>query len=177
MARASRKKRDYRDTVILVLVLLFFTAVVCAFVSASSYLNLKGLIAKPFIIHPAIKFVVGSPSNENTTQLTLVSLNQTFCQENMSVVLRSRAANAFNSYTAANASQVFHYSLLYNGSASTFEYAVVLPPFKLLGISNVNGKQICTGYPNAFTNATMLIEAPNSTYFGPIYTIMYFASK
>ncbi|MDE1874272.1 MAG: hypothetical protein KGI04_04115 [Candidatus Micrarchaeota archaeon] len=156
---------------------LLALALFYAFVLTLNYALLGSLINSPFVIHPALKFVVGNPGYANTTDLTLVSLNQTFCQENMSVILRARAANAYNVYTMANTSQVFHYSLLYNSSASTFVYAVVLPPFKLLGISNVNGKQICTGYPNAFGNATMLIQAPNSSYFGPIYASMYFSRK
>ncbi|MCL5239475.1 MAG: hypothetical protein M1286_03325 [Candidatus Marsarchaeota archaeon] len=172
MARGRNAAQHATTSKILVVVGIL---IAYSFFATVGLLTLNGQLAAPGVINPLIKFSVGSPSYANTTNLKRVPLNQTFCPENATIQKVSAGYNAYLYYTNVTPGQVFRYSLIYNTSIGEFASATVLPPFKLVSYSNaIQSRMDCLGYPDAHGNATVMIQAPNSSYFGPIYAFLYF---
>lgn len=152
--------------------MLFYSLLV-----TSRYMSLSTSIKTPVIMHPLAKFVVGG-AQADVAGMIPIPLNQTFCPQNNTVNKTAAAENSYLYYTTATTSQDFRYSLIYNGSTRKFAYATVLPPFKLVSFTNIiQTRQDCVGYPAALSNATLIIQAPNAPYFGPVYAVLYFSNQ
>lgn len=177
MARGvkTRTKNDWASHQFLIALILVLS--LYSFIATANYLRVSGLIRAPSILHPPVKFLV-NVSAANVSNMTQVPLNQTFCPESAAIRKAASAVNRYLYYTFASPGQNFRYSLIYDSANYTFAYAAVLPPFKLNYYKNIaQSRPDCAGYPNAFGNATLSIQAPNASYYGPMYAVLYFSKK
>ncbi|MCL5093016.1 MAG: hypothetical protein M1128_00940 [Candidatus Marsarchaeota archaeon] len=190
MAASSRSGRkagpaarhiDNTFTYIAIGALVFAIVVIAAyaFEASYSYNTLKTALGTPNIIAPPIEFYVNS-SPANTTGILYVPLNQTFCPENLSIQKAAERDFAYNYYVIAKPGEIFNYSLTFNSSRTLPSVLSirVFRPFKLLGYKvHAMEHSNCQGYPNATDNLTMTIEAPNSTFVGKYFSIIYSKGK
>lgn len=155
---------------------LIFAVYIFSVRAATLYLPLSNLINSPTILNPPVLFYVGQASN--ATGKTMIPLTQNFCPQNATTTKLAAANPNYAYYTFSAIGQDFNYSLIYNASQYRFAYAVVPAPFKLLGFKNsMMTASDCLGWPGALGNATIRVQAPNSTYVGPFYGILYFSKS
>lgn len=179
-----KKEQDNRHSPITIM--LFGAVLAYAVIVSIFYIQFATMMKSPSLANPPIKFIVGNPKQVNLTGLINVPLNQTFCPENSTIINESNTYNSYLYYTHVNPGQEFKYSFIYNNSKSINPLnssgnpisVIVLPPFKLVSFTNrLQTRQDCVGYPHALANATITIQAPNSSYFGGINILMYFGQK
>lgn len=176
-ARKARRNARNRNMAIPLLVAVVLILFLYAFIVTANYLKFTYLLTIPTIINPPLKFVV-NVSNANVSQMSQVSLNESFCPESDAIQKYAASLNSYIYYTNATPGEEFNYALVYNASNYTFAYAVVLPPFKLNSFQNVIlNRSTCAGYPDDFGHAELNISAPTASYYGPIYVVLYFYKK
>ncbi|MCL5092745.1 MAG: hypothetical protein M1364_03745 [Candidatus Marsarchaeota archaeon] len=176
-AKPVARRMDNTFTYIAMGSLIFAIVVIAAyaFEASYSYSALKTALGAPTIIAPPIEFYVNS-SPANLSGISYVPLNQTFCPENLSIQKAGERDFTFNYYTTAKPGEIFNYSLTFNSSSSlpSVLSIYVFKPFRLLGYRmRTMGHSNCGGYPNATDNLTMTIQAPNSTFVGKYFSIIY----
>ncbi len=139
-----------------------------------SYYLLESSMLNPYIINPPIQYYVGA-SPPNINGLINISANQVFCPENNSTRAKYAANFNYPYYVKLNKSQIFNYSFVYNGSRSNLILVMVNKPFQLLSYSiKPNNHSACLKYPNSRYEATLKIEAPNSSTVSKLFGVLYF---
>jgi len=139
----------------------------------TNYDNLSGSLNSLFILHPPIRFYVNATPT-SYLGITNVALSQNFCPESNDTMKQAAATFRINYYANATPGQGFAYSLVYDPTKMNITRVVVLPPFKLDYYWNqMMNVSDCVGYPNALENFTMVVQAPNSTYIGSFYAVVY----
>ena len=176
-AKPAARRMDNTFTYIAMGALIFAIVVIAsyAFETSYSYNILKTALDAPAIIAPPIEFYVNS-SPVNATGISYVPLNQTFCPENLSIQKAAERDFTFNYYTTAKPGEIFNYSLTFNSSRTlpSVLSIYVSKPFSLLSYRlHTMRHSNCEGYPNATDNLTMTIQAPNSTFTGKYFSIIY----
>ena len=180
-AKPAARHMDNTFTYIAIGALVFAIAVIAvyAFEASYGYNTLKTALGTPTITAPPIEFYVNS-SPADTTGISYVPLNQTFCPENLSIQKAAERDFAYKYYTITKPGEIFNYSLTFNSSRTlpSVLSIQVFKPFKLLGYNiHTMEHSNCEGYPNATDNLTMTIEAPNSTFVGKYFSIIYSKGK
>lgn len=180
---ASRKKesRENKENLRNGLVGVAISAVALlalyAFIVTTQYQSYLQDHSRIAIINPPIKFYVDN-LQPTAVRAIAVLVNQTFCPENQVTQIQAGALTRIPYFVRLNASQVFNYSLNYNPDNFTFTDAYVAPPFMInYRLNHIMNVSHCAGYPDATANFTVSIEAPNSSYVGPIYLLLYGKKK
>ncbi|HVA83024.1 MAG TPA: hypothetical protein VNF06_02565 [Candidatus Aquilonibacter sp.] len=148
-----------------------------AFIVTVQYQSYVSGHSTVFIINPPLKFYVGVQQSPALDAVEVL-VNQTFCPESAQAAIQAGALTHFPYFVRLNASQNFNYSMTYNPSNFTFMDAYIMPPFRINSFGNhMMNASHCVGYPGALENFTVSIEAPNASYAGSIYLLLYGEKK
>jgi len=144
-----------------------------ALIVTTNYNQLSNSLNSLFVLHPPIRFYVNTTAM-NHLGLISVPLSQNFCPESNATLKQAASTFRLNYYVNATPGQGFAYSIVYDPTQMNITRVVVLPPFKLDYYWNqMMNVSDCVGYPNALENFTMVVQAPNSTYIGSFYAVVY----
>ena len=172
-SRGKAAKENLKSGIVGIVISAFALLALYAFTVTLQYQSYVLGHSSVLILNPPIKFYVNS-STLPSIRAVPVLVNQTFCPESSQVAMQAGALTRFPYFVSLNASQDFTYSMTYDPSNFTFAYAYVAPPFKITSLGNhIMNVSHCVGYPGALGNFTVSIEAPNSSYVGSIYLLLY----
>ncbi|MDE1827903.1 MAG: hypothetical protein KGH65_01965 [Candidatus Micrarchaeota archaeon] len=177
MAASHLDSREFRDGLLGTGIAAIGLLLLYSLIVTTNYSQLSNSIDNLFVVQPPIRFYV-NVTPINYLGLTHVALSQNFCPESNTTIKQAAANFRLNYYVNATPGQGFAYSLVYDPTQMNITRVVVLPPFKLdyywnhkMNVSD------CVGYPNALENFTMVIQAPNSTYVGSFYAVVFADKK
>lgn len=177
MPRGARPTASASHTAAAIMAVAIGSLILYAMWATQGYFLLLGSFGNSVVLNPPIRFYVGN-APIGIAGLSPVLVNETFCPE--SAAIRAQAAQLFSYpyYVQIQPGRIFNFSLTYNPSNATFLRATVMPPFRLVQYSTrIMQESHCVGYPNATGNFTISMSAPNSSYVGPLYAVLYFSKN
>jgi len=173
MAQPHLESREFRDGLLGTGIAAIGLLLLYSLIVTTNYDQLSNSLNNLFILHPPIRFYVNA-TPANYSGLTNVALSQNFCPQSSAITRQAAADFKLGYYVNATQSQGFAYSLVYDPTKLNITRVVVLPPFKLDYYWNhMMNVSDCVGYPGALENFTMVVQAPNSTYVGSFYAVVY----
>ncbi|MDE1869958.1 MAG: hypothetical protein KGH71_03165 [Candidatus Micrarchaeota archaeon] len=173
VSKSERSRKNLMSGIIGVVISAFALLALYTFIVTFQYQSYVSGHSSVLILNPPIKFYVGT-QQVPSVRTTAVLVNQTFCPESAQAAMQAGMLDRFPYFVRLNASQDFSYSMTYNPSNFTFVDAYVVPPFKIISFGNhIMNVSHCVGYPGAIENFTVNVEAPNASYIGSIYLLLY----